>query len=141
MLTLPAAARLMWPAFAALLRARFAVWRRPFTQLVREHGVIDGSAAPPALAPDRQHAAEQIATALSRAAVPFGPLANCLVRCFAAATLMRHYGISYTIYCGADPAAPGRLDAHAWLRAGTLIIGDNPAGNRFTIMLTITHCS
>ena len=137
--SLPAAARLTAAAFIALLSARLAVWRTPFAQLVRGYGVVGRDAPPAALPPGQQHAADRVAAAVVRAADPFGPLANCLVRCFAAATLLRRYGIPYTIYCGASPATPGKLDGHAWLRAGTITIGAAPAGSRFTVMLTIHY--
>lgn len=56
----------------------------------------------------------------------------CLPQAVAAQWMLRRRGIASTLYLGVNPAAG--LDAHAWVRAGTVIVTGGPSEKTFTVV-------
>jgi Transglutaminase-like superfamily len=64
--------------------------------------------------------------------LPWKPV--CFPRAIAATAMLKRRGIGSTLYFGVD-AARG-LDAHAWVRVGSLIVSGAPVEPRFTVVST-----
>jgi hypothetical protein len=78
--------------------------------------------------------AESIRWAVETAArvLPWKPV--CLPQALAGTAMLRRRRIASTLYLGVDP---GRgLDAHAWVRVGTLIVTGGPLETRFSVVST-----
>jgi hypothetical protein len=78
--------------------------------------------------------AESIRWAVDTAArvLPWKPV--CLPQALAGTAMLRRRRIASTLYLGVDP---GRgLDAHAWVRVGTLIVTGGPLETRFSVVST-----
>jgi Transglutaminase-like superfamily len=65
-------------------------------------------------------------------ALPWHPV--CLPQAIAATAMLRRRSINSTLYLGVDPA--DRLDAHAWVRVGPVIVTGGPTIDRFTVVST-----
>ncbi len=78
--------------------------------------------------------AERVRWAVETAAraLPWKPM--CFPQAVAATTLLRRRGIGYTLYFGLDPAHD--LEAHAWVRVGSVIVTGGPHRTRFTVVST-----
>ncbi len=62
--------------------------------------------------------------------LPWRPV--CFPQAITAQWMLRRRGIPSTLYLGADPARG--YDAHAWVRAGTMIVTGGPRQDRFVIV-------
>ncbi len=62
--------------------------------------------------------------------LPWKPV--CLPQAVTAQWMLRRRGIPSTLYLGADPARG--YDAHAWVRAGAVIVAGGPAQERFAVV-------
>lgn len=103
----------------ALLRAQYRVRRYPVGQLV---GRVDGPADD---ATGDAQRAEQLARALDRAA-RYGVLRPlCLVRSIALRDLLQRRGIRGAMIRIGVRREAGEFQAHAWVRWGTRILGDD----------------
>ncbi len=64
--------------------------------------------------------------------LPWKPV--CLPQAVAAQRMLRRRGIPSTLYLGVDP---GRgYDAHAWVRAGKVVVTGGPRPDHFTVVST-----
>lgn len=74
----------------------------------------------------------QISWAVTAAArnLPWKPV--CLPQAMAAQWMLRRRGIPSTLYLGVNPAAG--LDAHAWVRAGRVIVTGGPQPENFAVV-------
>ncbi|MDQ3517885.1 MAG: lasso peptide biosynthesis B2 protein [Gemmatimonadota bacterium] len=62
--------------------------------------------------------------------LPWKPV--CLPQAVTAQWMLRRRGIPSTLYLGTDPARG--YDAHAWVRAGSVIVTGGPGQERFAIV-------
>ncbi|HEY9382427.1 MAG TPA: lasso peptide biosynthesis B2 protein [Gemmatimonadales bacterium] len=62
--------------------------------------------------------------------LPWKPV--CLPQAVAAQWMLRRRGIASTLYLGVNPAAS--FDAHAWVRAGTVIVTGGPREDGFAVV-------
>lgn len=62
--------------------------------------------------------------------LPWKPV--CLPQAVAAQWMLRRRGIASTFYLGVNPAEG--LDAHAWVRAGSIIVTGGPRQDRFAVV-------
>lgn len=64
--------------------------------------------------------------------LPWRPV--CLPQALTAQWMLRRRGITSTLYLGVDPGS--RYDAHAWVRAGPLIVTGGPRRPEFVVVAT-----
>lgn len=64
--------------------------------------------------------------------LPWRPV--CLPQAVTAQWMLRRRGIASTLYLGVDPAAG--YHAHAWVRAGSVIVTGGPLASGFTVVST-----
>ena len=119
--------RCVLEAWFLLGLARVAIRLVPFRDLARWMGGVKGEAAPiPCANPD---GARQVALAIARASRTPPWTSNCLVQAIAGHCMLRRRGIASTLTLGVIKQGPA-LEAHAWLRAGDLIVtGESGAFN------------
>lgn len=119
-------------AEAALLLTvlRIAVGRVPFRWLAKAAGLAAGGDAAPA----NQAGAERVRLALQRAAARLPFETTCLMQALAGAAMLRRRGVAATVQLGVarDGTQAGRLVAHAWLRAGDVVLTGADGADRFT---------
>jgi hypothetical protein len=84
-------------------------------------------AAPGALA-----AAEQVRWAVGTASRVMLQKPTCFPQAVAATTMLRRRAVASTLYLGVDPARA--LEAHAWVRAGSILVTGGPDPGRFTVV-------
>jgi hypothetical protein len=63
---------------------------------------------------------------------------NCLVQTIAAKLILQRRGVSSTLYLGVAPDTHEALQAHAWLRSGSIILTGAPGHRRYTVIATFT---
>jgi hypothetical protein len=89
--------------------------------------------------PDATRTAEvrRVEWAVATAArnLPWKPV--CLPQAVAAQWMLRRKGIPSTLYLGIDPA--GNYDAHAWVRAGAVIVTGGPSIQRYAVVSTFAY--
>jgi hypothetical protein len=130
----PPERRLLIEAALLLLVARGALKMLPFKTIVRwvsRH------------APDRTCGEDTARTLVGRvrwaveAGARNGPgRAACFPQAIAAHLLLARRGARSTIYYGVAKTAAGELEAHVWVRAGSLAVVGCAAAPRFTLMTT-----
>lgn len=64
--------------------------------------------------------------------LPWHPV--CLPQALTAQWMLRRRGVPSTLYLGVDPGS--RYDAHAWVRAGRLIVTGGPLRPEFVVVST-----
>jgi Transglutaminase-like superfamily len=111
---LPAVRRkLLFQAFATLVRSRLAVWFLPLTRLRKGRTISDCTGA----------TVQQIVWAVGVAS-RFVPSATCLVRAFAAQNLFARHGHTSDMVIGVAKGAAEPFAAHAWVEhEGSVILG------------------
>ena len=62
--------------------------------------------------------------------LPWKPV--CLPQAVAAQWMLRRRGVASTLYLGVNPSVG--LDAHAWVRAGTMIVTGGPTQDQFAVV-------
>jgi hypothetical protein len=89
--------------------------------------------------PDATRTAEvrRVEWAVATAArnLPWKPV--CLPQAVAAQWMLRRKGIPSTLYLGIDPT--GNYDAHAWVRAGAVIVTGGPSIQRYAVVSTFGY--
>ncbi len=87
---------------------------------------------------DRAHlaVAQSIRWAIHATArrLPWRPV--CLPQALTAQWMLRRRGVTSTLYLGIDPGS--RYDAHAWVRAGRLIVTGGPLRPEFVVVSTFS---
>lgn len=122
--------RLFVQAIAWLGLARLAINTVPFARLTRRLGPSGIESAPEI--PDSELVeARRIAWAVQTASCYTPWKSNCLPGAIAAKHLLRRRGIASTLYLGAAFKARTELEAHAWLRCGSLYVTGGAGHLRF----------
>ncbi len=123
----------LWLMTAALLVrcVPFRLWSRFLGRAGNAPTSPDGTAS--------QIARVQWAVVTARRSLPWN--STCLMDAAAGKFLLNRRQIGSTLYLGIQkaPAADGfRMDAHAWLRCGSLILTGESGHQRFTVVGTFT---
>jgi hypothetical protein len=63
---------------------------------------------------------------------------NCLAQAIAARVLLRRRGLLGTLYLGVNHDANHALQAHAWVRSGTVIVTGAPEHQHYTVVALFT---
>jgi len=81
-----------------------------------------------------EHTIERVRWAIQAAAhtLPWRPA--CFPQALAAVSMLRRRGVGSTLYLGVDPHQS--MEAHAWVRAGSIIVSGGPRQTRFTVVST-----
>jgi hypothetical protein len=117
-------------AYFLLGLARLAINTVKFETLVSRLGV-SGFETPAEVPLAHLNEARRIAWAV-RSASRYTPWkSNCFPQAIAAKFLLRQRGIRSTLYLGAAFKARTELEAHAWLRCGSLYVTGGPGHNHF----------
>jgi len=117
---------------AAMLSAAGLVLRvLPFSRVAPRLGTHMAE-TPDAGAQTTAESARDVRWAVEIAArrLPWHPV--CLPQAIAAKWMLRRRGVGSTLYLGVNPSAG--LDAHAWLRSGSLIVTGGPVNGDFTVV-------
>jgi hypothetical protein len=126
--------RLLIEASLLLLAARAALRVLPFKTIV---GLVSRRTPDP---PCDENAARALVDRVSWAVqtgARHGPgRAVCFPQAIAAHLLLARRGTRSTIYYGVAKTAAGGLEAHVWVRAGSLAVVGCGAAPRFTLMTT-----
>jgi hypothetical protein len=61
---------------------------------------------------------------------------SCLVQAIAGKWMLRRRHVPSALYLGVDKGAEKSLEAHAWLRAGGVILTGGPGHQRFSVIAT-----
>jgi len=110
--------------------ARLAVKVVPFSRLARRLGV-PRTESPVEIPPHQMDEARRTRWAVSTAARHTMWRSNCLSQAIAAKYLLHGSGIDSTLYLGASFEAGIRLEAHAWLRCGSIYVAGEAGRQRF----------
>jgi hypothetical protein len=135
-LNLPLAEKgLLLEALALLGLARMAVLLLPFRWVARLLGKQE------AQTPVQEDAANvvhirRIGTMVRKTSQNVPWTSKCLDQALAAKIMLARRGIATTVYFGVKNDANGRLEAHAWLRSGTLYVTGGSIRDRFTVINT-----
>ena len=87
-------------------------------------------------APEQTIAAEQIAWAVKTMSGYTPWDSNCLTQAIAAKRMLQRAEIPSTIYMGVAHRGTQALEAHAWLRSGTLVVTGAREMPRYTVVST-----
>jgi hypothetical protein len=116
--------RLLFESAIALLRAYWKVRHQPFSELAPNLGTLSSETTFDLLS-KQQLEVKKIAWA-NHVFMRFLPIKpTCLMQAVAAHELLRRRKISCTMYFGVAPgkgSAGNDINAHAWLRAGPVIV-------------------
>jgi hypothetical protein len=126
--------RLLIEAALLLVAARAALKLLSFETIVRFL-----SRRPSAAAPDEGEAralVQRVRWAVTAGARHGPGRAVCFPQAIAAHLLLMRRGSSSTVYYGIAKTAAGELEAHVWVRAGSLAVVGCGAAPRFTVMTT-----
>lgn len=131
---------LLLQVFILLAVARLALRLLPFRRLARYLGPLQ-TETPPDASPDHLAQARRIALAVARVS-PHTPWeSNCFPQALAAKFWLRHHSIPSTLYLGvalnkAGANAPDRakMEAHAWLRCGSMIVTGEAGHHLYTVV-------
>jgi len=129
---------LLLQVFFLLGVARLALRLIPFRRLARRLGPLQTETSP-AAPPERLAQARRVGLAIARVSPHTPWTSNCFPQALAAKFWLSRRGIPTTLYlgvllneAGAEKALPP-MQAHAWLRCGSLIVTGGPGHERFTI--------
>ena len=131
---LPAADRgLLVEALLALCTAGLRLRVSPFSRIAGRLGQHMAETAETEDSPKLLEARRvRWAVETSARHLPWKPV--CLPQALAAKRMLARRGIASTLYLGVDPAR--KLDAHAWVRVGRVIVTGGPREERFTVVST-----
>jgi len=65
---------------------------------------------------------------------------RCLAQAIAAWWMLARRGIGCTVYFGVAPASTKQLNAHAWLRCGSVIVTGGVGHEKFKVITCFTRC-
>jgi hypothetical protein len=129
---------LLFQVFVLLGVARLALRVIPFRRLARYLGSLQTETPLDAL-PAQLAQARRVGLAIARVS-PYTPWkSNCLPQALVAKYWLRRRRIPTTLYLGValnkpeGPAMRPEMEAHAWLRCGTLIVTGERSHERFTV--------
>lgn len=121
----------MIPEAAALTAwYRFRILHCPFSKLAPGLGA-QGAETPLDIPRDPIHYEVKGAVEAVSKRMPWN--CNCLTQAMTAKKMLARRGISSTLYMGVAPTETGEMEAHAWLRCGTLCITGQSGWDRFTV--------
>lgn len=124
-------------ALLRLLAARLAVRFLSFGRIAPQLGTR-GCVSPSHDLPDRMDAVHRTAWAVSAAARRAPWRSKCLEQALAAKWMLRSRGAPSTFYIGVEVGTAlelGALEAHAWLRSGSVIVCGEEIRDRFTPLI------
>jgi hypothetical protein len=125
--------RLLLETVALLALTRLAVLLLPFRCVARTLGKET------AQTPEQEDAVHgrqirRVAAMIRRTARHVPWTSKCLDQAVTARFMLARRGISTTTYFGVKNDTNGQLEAHAWLRSGTLYVTGGDTRSRFTII-------
>ncbi len=126
---------LLLEAFVLLGAARLAILLVPFHRLAGHLGRLHAE-TPAEVSPVELAQARRIGWAVVRAACVTPWVSNCFPQALAARLMLRRRAIAATLYLGVALSGSSdqrTMEAHAWLRCGSLIITGGPGHERYTI--------
>lgn len=116
-------------AWVAVRAVPFRKWSHRLGTMHRETDLVD--------APGFREVAEDVAWAVGCAKRWMPWRVTCLMEAVAARMMLSRRGIPSTLYLGVMPARGGSaMEAHAWLRCGTMILTGASERERFTAVTT-----
>lgn len=128
------------PVWIMLGLARLCVLVVPFRRIARFLGT----------SPDRGYETEvpsrlQDARAIEigrtiRLSAKYAPWANCFAQALVARTLLRFYGLPYSVFFGVRPSIKGTtgMDAHAWTMSGPISVTGGNGFSDYTVVGTFS---
>lgn len=84
-------------------------------------------------------AAHQVSRALASVAAHAVPMPSCLTLAMAGSRLLRRRGVPSTMYLGVSKPTSSMLSAHAWLRAGPVIVTGKRNAESFPIIASFAE--
>lgn len=84
--------------------------------------------------PDNPHQLKQVAWAVNTMSRHTPWQSNCLVRAMAAKRMLQSRKIVSTLYLGVTRSNPKVLEAHAWLRSGSIYLTGGQGHKHFTVV-------
>ncbi len=123
--------RLLVEAWFLLGMARLAIALMPFRRLARRLGA-EQNESPGEISPDDLRQAMRTRWAVATASRHTIWRSNCFPQAIAAKYLLHRRGIDSTLYLGAGFRAHTRLEAHAWLRCGSIVVTGAAGRGEFT---------
>lgn len=107
-------------AALALSWARLRLLRRDGDQVLAELPEVEDH--PPLLPSEHEAPVRNVSRALAAARRRLPWESTCLTQSLAAARMLRRRGIPGQLLIGVEQDVSGRLQAHAWVRAGDIIV-------------------
>ena len=89
--------------------------------------------------PEQQAAVERVSWAVQTMSRCTPWKSNCLAQAIAAKRMLQQLEISSTLYLGVVRKGIGGLEAHAWLRSGTVVVTGAQEMGRFTVVSTFAE--
>lgn len=130
--------RLLMRAFFELFRARKALSKRPFRELIDGLDTHPGEVVSAIQEQAAEGQVKTVAWAI-RVASRYAPWhSSCLVQVLAAQRLMQARGIGGAIYVGAARGEEQAFSAHAWLKHGETFITGESGHDQYKILTTFT---
>jgi hypothetical protein len=128
----------LWEALVALAIARVAMAILPFRRIAAWLGT-PGTESPATATAEDIRVAKEIGWAVDVLGrrVPWD--GRCLARALAATGMLRRRGLEGTVIFGARWSESSCLDAHAWLRLGSLIVTGEPSHEGFKTFTTFAR--
>ncbi|WP_165360733.1 lasso peptide biosynthesis B2 protein [Candidatus Chloroploca sp. Khr17] len=123
--------------FGLLGLARLALRVVPFRRLARALGTLHVE-TPTEVPPEQLAQARRVGQAIARVHRYTPWTSNCFPQALAARAWLARRHIPTTLYLGValnktDPATSTTMEAHAWLRCGSLIVTGGRGSERFTV--------
>jgi len=126
---------LLIEALACLGTAKIALWVLPFRLIAGRLGML-WTESPTDVDHDELEAASRVGWAVQTAARNVSWNCRCLEQGLAAKAMLRRRGVSSTLYLGVARRGGEPLEAHAWLRAGEIILTGGGGEDRYTVVST-----
>jgi hypothetical protein len=124
-------------AILGLVRARWQLTRLPSQQLASQRGTL-GAASPQEDEAWQALLSREVRWAVQGVAHYLPGRWTCLIMAMAAWYMLARRGLSCTLYLGVRHAE-GRVQAHAWLRCGSMYVTGGEGRERFTVIACFGH--
>lgn len=124
----PADKRLYARAWCLLWRVRMALWVLPYRAWRKRYVTASTNAGSPAEtemrgeAPGGADTLDRVSWAVLHASRFVPGARTCLVQAIAAQRLLHRMGLPASLHLGVRRSAEGELQAHAWVRSGTVVV-------------------
>ena len=124
-------------AFLLLGLARMAILVVPFRRIAVLLG--QAMAESPLGVSDGKSLAGRVSWAVQTAGRHTPWESKCLAQAVAAKVMLKRRAVSSTLYLGLAKDEEQKLEAHAWLRYGRMILTGGPHHERFTVVATFAE--